>query len=158
MNAATRLLEILSSDTGRFDEESQKHKGRHRRYTTLAIILTALTSIVAASGLVLGPSRGPMIQFAVVVLTATATAISAYAESRRFRDLWQHEREVYYALMDIEREVRFMDSVRALTEEEVKAYFRQASAVLGSSTAKWSEILKEKKQADTASPSGSGVR
>ena len=71
------------------------------------IALTAITTIVAGTGLIF-PENGKTAQFIVLSLTAITAAVTAWAEMRKARELWQHEREVYYALIDIQREMEFV--------------------------------------------------
>jgi hypothetical protein len=144
MTTATGTLrDLLAADIERFDKESVKHKGIHRRADMALIAFAAATTIVAGLGLVL-PGREREIQFAVIALSAVATGVAAWAQSRRARDLWKHEREVYYALKDLLRELDFRASVGALEMDGIEDIFRRSSAVLGSSTAKWSGILAKK--------------
>jgi len=143
MDATSKLRELLSEDIERFELESSKHKRLYRRAQGSLIILTAAITVAAGLGLVM-PGREKGIQFLVLVLSAIATAAAAWAESRRARDLWQHEREVYYALMDIRRELNFRSSIKALELAEVHELFQRTASVLGSSTAKWSRILEKK--------------
>jgi hypothetical protein len=118
-------------------------------------VTTALTTIVAGLGLVLeGHER--QLQFAVLALSALGTAITSWAASRRARDLWQHEREVYYALSDIRRELEFRCSVKVLDLAEIEEIFTRSGSILGSSTAKWSRILEKKEK--PADPKSSDSR
>lgn len=117
------------------------------------MLLTALTTIVAGFGL-LRESYMREVQFAVLVLSAVATAITSWAASRRARELWQHEREVFYALTDTLRELDFRSSVKKLELTEVEELFARCNAILGSSTTKWSRILAQK---SPAAPAMSGA-
>lgn len=149
MDGLAKLRDLLKTDKDRFDSESKKHKHLHRNCAVSAIALTGATTVVASLGLILDESLGRTLQFVIVVLTSTTTAAAAWAEMRRARELWQHEREVYYALVDIERELEFRSAVGALTETDLNEYFRRMAAVLGSSSEKWARI-QEKKAAEPA--------
>lgn len=138
------LRETLKADIARFDRESSKHKLLHRRCETTVIVLTTLASVVAGAGLVL-PESSSSLQFAVLCLTATTSGVSSWSGMRRARELWQHEREVYYALLDIQREMEFVAGNRELTPAELTSLFERIAAVLGSSSQKWTRI-QEKKQ------------
>ena len=144
-NSAEKLQALLNEDIARFDKESEKHKRIHRRVQTGIITLTAVTAVVAGAGLVV-PDADNAIQFAILCLATVTTAVTSWAEMRRARELWRHEREVYYALIDIRREVQFYEAVGGLDPEKVEAYFHKANAILGSSTQKWSKILERKQQ------------
>jgi hypothetical protein len=101
---------------------------------------------VAGAGLVLPDSAGKPLQFSVLCLAAATTAITTWLEMRRARELWQHERQTYYALVDIQREINFYSSVRTFTEQEVADYFQRVTAILGSSSLQWGRI-QENQQA-----------
>jgi hypothetical protein len=143
VDAALKFRELLAVDISRFDVESSKHKRIHRTAQGLLIILTAAITISAGLGLVL-TGREREVQFLVLFLSAVATGVTAWTESRQARDLWQHEREVYYALKDILRELDYRSSVRTLELSEIDELFQRTTAVLGSSTAKWSRIMEKK--------------
>jgi uncharacterized membrane protein YbhN (UPF0104 family) len=143
MDAAAKLGELLQADIKRFDVESRGHKQIHRRTQVSLIFLTAAITVTAGLGLLFSGHERE-IQFLVLLLSAAATATTAWSESRRARDLWQHEREVYYALVDIRRELDFRSSIETLALDEIEKLYKRAAAVLGSSTAKWSRILEKK--------------
>jgi len=138
------LRSSLDQDIARFNIESSKHKRLHRKYQRAVIILSAVTTIVAGSGLILPEESGKALQFAVLCLTASTAAISAWAEMRRARELWQHERDIYYRLVDIKRELVFVSTNRELKPQDLEDFFKKISEVLGSSTQKWSGIVEKK--------------
>jgi hypothetical protein len=143
MNGIDKLLEMLNEDITSHDEQSTRHKKIYRVGQATVITLTAVTTMVAGAGLIF-PNRDNVLQFSVLSLTAATTAVAAWLEMRRVRELWQHEREMYYALIDIRREINFYNAHRQLTPAEVEAYFQRVSAVLGSSMHKWARILEKK--------------
>jgi hypothetical protein len=143
MSPAEALRTLLHEDIERFEKESRRHKHLHRRAQTAIIVLTAGTAIVAGAGLVV-PGAGQTVQFIVLCLASTTTAVASWSEMRRARELWHHERMVYYALKDIAREVEFYDRVGTLTPKAVEDYFQKASSILGTSTHKWSEIQQQR--------------
>ena len=63
---------------------------------------------------------------------------------RRARELWQHEREMYYALLDIQREMDFYRTYKNLGPTEIEAYFQRISPVMGASMHKWARIQEKK--------------
>ena len=138
------LRNSLDRDILRFDKESCRHKGLHRNYQRGIIIITAITTVVAGSGLILPEQSGRIVQFIVLCLTATTAAISAWAGLRRARDLWQHERDVYYKLLDIKRELEFVAANREIQSSELEEFFRKIGEVLGSSAQKWISIVEKK--------------
>lgn len=142
------LLPVLDKDIKWFDDEATEHKRIYRRCATAVIALTAATTITASLGLALDQRYARTVQFIVIALTATTTGVSAWAEMRRVRELWRHEREVGYALKDIRRELAYRAATSAMTQDDVDGYFARASAIIGSSATKWSRI-QEKKQAES---------
>lgn len=144
MNQIEILQKLLQNDIDRLDRESQRHKRIYRNFQTLIIALTATASIVAGSGLILPERAGKSVQFSIVCLTALSAGVTSWLEMRRARELWQHEREIYYALVDIQREVSFFGTYKNLSEADIEDYFRRASVILGSSAQKWSRIQARK--------------
>ncbi len=102
------------------------------------------TAVVAGAGLILPEGSERFVQFTVLTLASLTTAVTSWLEMRRARELWQHEREVYYALKDVLREVDFYEAMGAMTPEKVEAYFRQAASILGSSSQKWARIQQKR--------------
>src|SRR5688500_3347899 len=119
---AAKLLEVLDGAIKRIHDDSKRHKNTYRRVQTAIIVLTATTTAVAGAGLVLEDSRN-IIQFAVLVLAAATTAVTSWGEMKRSRELWRHERQLYWSLSDIRREVDFHRHLKELTDDEVKKYF-----------------------------------
>jgi len=143
MDEHNKLLSLIDAEIQRFKDESEKHKRIHRRCQLILIALTALSAIISGSGLLL-PDWSKQIEFLVLVTTTLATALTAWAEMRHARELWQHEREVYYALKDVRREIDFVTSFRSLQEDELTDYFQRINRILGSSGQKWSRIQEKK--------------
>lgn len=156
MSGLEKLTEQLKEDIKRFDEDSKKHKSLHRRSQTALIFLTASTTIVSGLGLLLPESKSKAIQFAVLCLTAVSVSLSAWSEMRRARDLWQHEREVFYALKDIQREMEFSAANKGLTPADLDALQGRIAAVLDSSARQWARLLDKKAAESAASPGRGG--
>jgi uncharacterized membrane protein len=150
----TSLRDSLKKDINRFDAESTKHKRLHRRCQTTAIALTAITTIVAGVGLVL-PDSGKAVQFAVLCLTAVTAATVSWTEMRRTRELWQHEREVYYALIDIQREMEFVAASKDMTQAVADEFFQRIAAVLSSSSKGWT-VIQQNRNRDLSSVARAG--
>jgi hypothetical protein len=140
------LRKSLKEDISRFETESTRHKRLHRACQTGVIVLTAITTVVAGAGLILPEQTGKAVQFAVLCLTATTAGLSAWAEMRRARELWQHEREVYYALIDIQRGMEFLAHNGKLTAADLDSLYQRIAAVLGSSSQKWARIQEKKEK------------
>lgn len=132
----------LNEEVERFKTESTRHKALHRRCQTVIIALTAFTTIVAGAGLVLPKSAAPAAQFSVVCLTAASTAVAAWAAMRHTRELWEHERGIYYELLDLKRELSFQEACGTLKECDVQQFFARTAAALQTSARGWAQILK----------------
>lgn len=145
MSRLEKLRELLRNDISRFDDESKKHKRIFRSGQTTVICLTAATTITAGIGLLITDQADKnILQFCVLALSTIVTGITSWNEMRRARELWQHEREVYYALIDIQRAIDFYSANREPTDKEIDSYFERVSAVLGSSAHKWGQIQNKK--------------
>jgi hypothetical protein len=155
MNGLAALSESLEADIARLERESSKHKRLYRGCQTAVIALTSTTTVVAGAGLVLPASSGRAIQFTVLCLTALSTAIAAWAEMRHARELWQHERGVYYALIDIRRELQFEAARGKLGKHQLDGFFGRITAVLGSSSAQW-QAIQRKRDGEAEAPSARG--
>ncbi len=147
--AQAHLLGELEDNIQRFDRESDKHKRLYRRCQNLVIGLTAVTSVVAGLGLLL-PGGERYSQFAVLCLSAGVSAVTAWGEMRRLRELWQHEREVFYALVDLRRELEFARTYGELGVSDLQAYFARMNVLLGSSSQQWAQIHQQR--ADQGKP------
>jgi hypothetical protein len=141
------LSTVLSDEIDRFDKASSDHKNSHRLFAGGTIFLTALSTVVAGSA-PLWDSTSKLPVFLVLSLTATSTAVAGWAELRKYRELWQHEREIYYALLDIQREYEFRASLKPLTEQDSLEVFARINRVLGSSGLKWAKITSAKTKDD----------
>lgn len=139
------LESLLAEEITRFNGESNKHKKLFRWIQFWIIVLTALSASVSGLAILLpDPVEARFLQFGVLMITATISAITAYGEMRRSRELWQHERETFYALKDLHREVIFLENLKELTAEKQHEIFQRAQAILGSSTGQWVDIQSRK--------------
>lgn len=158
---AKELSDLLIIEIDRLDAESSAHKHLHRKTQLLIILLTALSSIVSGLSILnTNPDEARKLQFGVLAITTLVTAATAYGELRRSRELWQHEREVYYALKDLHRELLFLQGLNELTSTKQHEIFERAQSVLGSSSHKWANIQARKdppvsaSDTDTTPPAG----
>lgn len=114
-----------------FDDESKKHKKLFRRLRYVVFGLTACSSALAGVALAF-----PTIQTGItvaIILTTAAIGIATSVEGlRKPQELWIHERTTYYALLDLQRELRYQANP-ALTD----AYFVLLQSILGGSREKW---------------------
>jgi len=144
------FLKMLDGEIERLDREAVAHKEIHRSVRTAVIVLSALTTIAAGAGLLL-PNAHNAVQFLVLVLSAGTTATGSWGEMRRARELWQHERALYYALVDIKREIQFNRIISGEPDEEqIKTYFVRVSGVLTPSIDRWVKMQNERKESPAA--------
>lgn len=139
---AKELAVLLQTEIDALNEESTKHKRQFRLCQTLVISLSALSSIVSAWALT-QPAPPKFANLAIVVITALATAISAWIEMKRSRDLWQHERPLYHSLKDLKRELEFCESIGELTAEKKREIFQRMSQILSQSGTRWVKLTKD---------------
>lgn len=143
------FMEMLDDDIKRLDGEANRHKDMYRGVRTAVIVLSAITTVVAGAGLVFPDSRN-FIQFFVLTLSAGATATGSWGEMRRAQEIWQHERALHRALMDIRQEIKFKCIIYGgLNTTQAEYYFEQVSSVLGPSVDRWSGILRREQPAST---------
>src|SRR5215471_7745511 len=100
-------LSILKSELNKsiewFHREADKHKKVHRFYRYSVFGLTALGTICASIAIILTEERKPIANVCVVAVTALSGLFAALEGLRKPADLWQNERGIEYALMDIQR-------------------------------------------------------
>lgn len=135
------LSELLAHEVQRLDRESTRHKRLHRRCQTALIGLTACTTVVAGAGLVVPAAASGVAQFVVLCLTATGSAVAAWSAMRRTRELWEHERGIYYELLDVQRALSFQAACGPLSERDLQRFFTRIAAALRSSGPRWAQIL-----------------
>lgn len=133
------LEALLNKEIEQFDGDSKRHKSQYRWSQTLVIVLTSASTIISAWALSQEPPPKSA-NFAIVIIGALATSISAWVEMRRSRDLWRHERLLLHALRALERRIQFKKSIGAYSNAEQEEIFRQLNDLLRDSGAKWREI------------------
>src|SRR5688572_22095269 len=72
-----RLVAAIDEAIKAFNDEATTHKHLHRGLRILGFTLTGLATILAAAGMI-AEWPAPKLQFLIVVVTAVATALSAY--------------------------------------------------------------------------------
>jgi hypothetical protein len=144
-NGITKLRKVLVEEIERFNTHSEKHKKRHRHLQLAVVVLTAVTTVVAGAGLIAPQGSNNYVQFVVLMLAAATTAVSSWNGGQRTKDIWQHEREIYWSLKDLQREIDFRSSYKELGDADAEDYFRRAAGILGSSFSKWGGILGKQK-------------
>ena len=101
-----------------------------------------MPALTAGLGLLLGPTQGPLLQFAVLCLTTLGTGLGAWLEMRRTRELWQHERALHHGLQDLEREMHFRAAQGEPSDAQVEAWFQRLQQLLGTGSERWAKIVE----------------
>lgn len=141
-NAYAHLLDLVAGERNHFDEQACRHRDQHRRGQTLLILLSAAASVVAGLSLLLGSQLSPLLQFLVLCLTTTGTALGAWLEMRRSRELWQHERALHHGLQDLEREMHFRAAQGEPGDEQLEQWFQRLQQLLGTGSERWARIVE----------------
>jgi hypothetical protein len=141
-SAYAHLLDLVAGERAHCDRQAERHRDAYRWGQTALIALSAAASLAAGLGLLLGPAQTPLLQFAVLVLTTLGTALGAWLEMRRTRELWQHERALHHGLQDLEREMHFRGAQGEPSAEQVEAWFQRLQQLLGAGSERWAKIVE----------------
>jgi hypothetical protein len=139
----------LKTQIARFKKESDKHKGIYRtlRYTTFG--LTGAATLLASAALYFTASQ-EWLNLAVVLATALAGVATSIEGLRKPSELWIHERNIYYALKDLERDMNYVASAPdGLDVKAVDGYFNRVQQILTSSTEDWSSTVGSSNHSQT---------
>jgi hypothetical protein len=149
--AYTWLHDLLTAERKRFSDESDGHKRLDRRSRMGALVLAAVTTIVGSSAMLV-PTSDPQtitkIEFTIVCLTAAATGLAGWAETRRARELWVIERELSHAMEDLRGELELRMKLQKLTVDDVERLYERRATILASSSRRWGLMLGKSKGED----------
>jgi Protein of unknown function (DUF4231) len=134
------LRSELSKQIEWFDLESKKHKRLHRAFRYSVFALTGLSTALAGAALRFGQFQ-PGLNLVIVIATASVGVITSIEGLRKPAELWITERNVFYSLMDLKRELEY-DSAEGVEGLELDKYFIGLQSILASSTEKWSRQVK----------------
>lgn len=142
------MMSELDKQIVGFDKESSKHKRMYRRLRYPAIVMTAFAGALATLAITF-PASQLEFNLAIVGISVALTMIVAIEALRMPRDLWIHERRIYYALKDLQRELTYRSLETSCGEQVLDAMFAQLQAILGSSGETWQEFLRKQEKAQT---------
>ena len=128
--------EGLKNKIDDFKQHSERHKKTFRQQQLLIALLSAAVTILASAATIW---KDPLCGFLVIVVSAALTAFSAYFEILKARELWQHERETYYDLVDLQRRFDFYKEDLVLAPQLLDSYFNRYEEILASSKKEWSK-------------------
>ncbi len=140
MSKESYFVELLSQKIQKFDDESNKHKNRHRQYRYGVFALAAITSIL--SGAALGfTDLQTELNFMIVIIGAIAGVLTSIEGLRRPHDLWIMERNVHYSLLDLKEEYEFKK--HGNESVDVDLYFERLQLILNASKQKWTKKVSK---------------
>jgi len=142
MSKEERLKIELKYQIKRFGIESTKHKKMYRclRYSTYG--LTGLATVLASSALQFKEIQ-VYLNIAIVIITSIAGILASVEGLRKPSELWINERNVLYALIDLQREVEY-EAAENGTLENPDEYFTRLQQILGVSKEKWTNLVSLK--------------
>jgi hypothetical protein len=137
------LKEELEKLIAKFMKESYRHKKLYRRFRYVALVLTALATVLSSVALTNLDIRD-FLNIAIVIATASAGVITSIEGLRKFLELWIHERNTLYKLIDLQREINY-NAASTGSMENIDDYFARLQQILGSSQEKWTGTVSAKK-------------
>jgi hypothetical protein len=144
MSKEERLKIELKYQIKRFGIESTKHKKMYRclRYSTYG--LTGLATVLASSALQFKEIQ-VYLNIAIVIITSIAGILASVEGLRKPSELWINERNVLYALIDLQREVEYVAAEKGNLENPDE-YFTRLQQILGVSKEKWTNLVSIKSE------------
>jgi len=144
MSKEEKLKIELKYQIKRFGIESTKHKKMYRclRYSTYG--LTGLATVLASSALQFKEIQ-VYLNIAIVIVTSIAGILASVEGLRKPSELWINERNVLYALIDLQREVEY-EAAENGNLENPDEYFTRLQQILGVSKEKWTNLVSVKSE------------
>jgi len=120
----------------RFDKESKRHKKMYRKTKYIIFTFTALSTVLA--GIAVGSEQLQYyLNICIVITTATIGIANSFDGLRKPGELWTLERNMYYSLKDLKRELMF--DIERNDEVTVEKYFDRFQTLLNAAGEKWSK-------------------
>lgn len=126
----------LQAKIDKLEEHSDSHKTTFRQQQLLIAVLSAAVTILASAATIW---KDQFCGFFVIVISSMSTALSAYFGILKARELWQHERETYYDLVDLKRQFDFYKEDVVLSPKLLESYFNRYQEILALSKKEWSK-------------------
>jgi hypothetical protein len=120
---------------------------RKLRYSLFA--LTACSTILAGTALGF-PKQQQVVSLIVVSANALAAVVMSIEGLRKPAELWILERNVFYALKDLNREIEYKIA-DGMTDQDADMYYGRMQGILSSSLDKWSGQVQPDKSRSPAS-------
>lgn len=124
----------------RFDKESKRHKKMYRSTKYIIFVLTALSTILA--GIAVGSGQAQYyLNICIIITTAAIGVANSFDGLRKPGKLWTLERNIYYSLKDLKRELMF--DLERNEEVAIEKYFDRFQAVLNAAGEKWTRNVEK---------------
>lgn len=136
MSKENHLREEFKSLISRFEKESSKHKKLYRILRYIALGLTGSATIMASAALTFNEVQ-VWLNLAVVIATASAGIATSVEGLRKPAELWIHERNILYALKDLDREMEY-EAAETGSVKDADNYFQRLQQILSASKDEWS--------------------
>ncbi|MFB3897302.1 MAG: DUF4231 domain-containing protein [bacterium] len=143
MSKIDQLRSELQHQIERLDKESKKHKRLYRQLRYSVFILAAASTVLASTALTF-PDFQALLNLIIVFITAIVGVITSIEGLRKPAELWIHERNIYYALKDLLREVEYY-SFEEPSCKITDKYFSRMQTILGSSIEEWKQQVQTDK-------------
>lgn len=137
-NLKNELAELIV----KFKKDSNRHKKLYRILRYVALVLTGLATVLSSVALTKIDIRD-LLNIAIVIATASAGVITSIEGLRKPAELWIHERNILYALTDLQREMNY-NAASTGSVDNIDNYFARLQQILGSSQEKWTGTVSAK--------------
>lgn len=143
MSKEEKLKVELKNQISKFGIESNKHKNMYRWLRYSAFGLTGLATVLASFALQFNEIQ-VWLNITIVIVTAITGILASFEGLRKPSELWINERNVLYALIDLQREVDY-EAAETGTLQKPDQYFTRLQQILGESKEKWTDLISSQK-------------
>jgi len=133
----------LDIQIDRFGKESTKHKEMYRNFKYLIFGLSGISTVLA--GIAAGLNNQYYLNIGIIITTALISVVNSIDGLRKPSELWIMERNLFYALKDLRRELEF-DLSKTNGSISIDEYFDRMQGLLNSASEKWSGKVGKKEK------------
>ncbi len=130
-----------------FRIESNKHKRTHRNLRYSAFAFTAVLSALSGMAIYF-QNFSTIFNICILVISALAGLFSSIEDVRKADELWIHERNALYALIDLKREMVYQLKSNENKEALLDKVFIELQYILKQSKDKWTSSIVSKQNED----------
>jgi hypothetical protein len=145
-DALQHLRQDLDCLIKHFEKESNRHKRLYRKLRYLAFAFTGCSTIMSSLALTFKDAQSGL-NIGVVLATVAVGVLTSIEGLRRPSELWIQERNVFYALKDLKRELDFK-AIEASDKLNLDDWFSRMQSILTASTEKWTSALSGSQNKD----------